>query len=130
MKMHGTDVNNCFWDDVFMCIWLGELWLHLQYLYSSFAASVCLLPSHFCVCVCVIECKHWKRKEPVNYCIYVQCYCHPTLYFGCNRKYYFVFLFCSFRFNASEIVIDYTRDTGNKWLTGRRRLKVVELFTN
>jgi hypothetical protein len=90
----------------------------------------CFPVTSVCVCVCVIECKHWKRKEPVNYCIYVQCYCHPTLYFGCNRKYYFVFLFCSFQFNASEIVIDYTRDTGNKWLTGRRRLKVVELFTN
>ena len=54
-----------------------------------------------------------KNNDPVNYYIYLQYYCHPTLYFGCNRKYYFVFLLCSFQFNACEIVIDYTRDTGN-----------------
>ena len=41
-----------------------------------------------------------------------------------------MFLFGSFQFHASETVIDYTRDTGNKWFAGRRRLKVVDLFTN
>ena len=90
----------------------------------------CLPPSHSHLCAYVTECKHRKSKEPVNYCIYVQNFCHPTLHFGCNRKYYFVFFFCSFQYNASEIVIDYKSDTGNKWFTGCRRLKGVKLFTN
>ena len=97
--------------------------------FVKFVLCFCLPPSQSPLCLYVIECKHRKSKEPVNYCIYVQYYCHPTLHFGCNRKYYIVFLFCSFQFNASEIVIDYTRDTEIKWFTGRRRLKVVELFT-
>ena len=126
--MHGTNVKIVFEVlilhvyDLVSCGWISSIYtIILRIVFASFPITS----------VCVIECKHRKKnKEPVNYYINLQYYCHPTLPFSCNRKYYLVVLFCSFQFHASEIVIDYTRDTGNKWFSGRPRLEVVELFTN
>ena len=115
---------NCFGDVNFTCIrrdWISSIYTVIsKILFASFPITS----------LCAVERKHRNNKQPVNYYVYLQYYCHPTLNFGCNRKYNSVFLFCSFQFNASEIVIDYTRDAGNKCFTGRRRLRVVELFTH